>query len=88
MGMTGTGRVLGCVLRYGRRLSVLLAVGLLLVCSLGTAFSPNIYVFLFFKFLCGMSAVLLGNLTVMGEWRPTELVHRTDLPEVYKLTFC
>lgn len=64
---TVTDQVFCCVLRYGRRLSILLAVGLLLVCSLGTALSPNMYIFLFFKFLCGMSAVLLGNLTVMGE---------------------
>lgn len=67
MGRTVTDRVLCCVLRYGRRLSILLALGILLVCSLGSALSPNIYIFLFFKFLCGTSAVLIGNLTVMGE---------------------
>lgn len=43
-------------------------MGILMVCSMGAALSPNIYIYLIFKFLCGTSAVLVANLTVMGKF--------------------
>ncbi|KAJ4925541.1 hypothetical protein JOQ06_018268, partial [Pogonophryne albipinna] len=56
--------------RFGRRFSILLCVSLLLFFSVGSAFSPNIYVYMVFKFLCGTSSVNLQmNTSVMGvEW--------------------
>ncbi|TNM96615.1 hypothetical protein fugu_016276 [Takifugu bimaculatus] len=41
--------------RFGRRFVVLLSVSLLLVFSVGNAFSPNIYVYMALKFLSGIS---------------------------------
>ncbi|XP_034004214.1 solute carrier family 22 member 13-like isoform X2 [Trematomus bernacchii] len=56
--------------RFGRRFSILLCVSLLLFFGVGSAFSPNIYVYMVFKFLCGTSSVNLQmNTSVMGvEW--------------------
>ncbi|KAK5897824.1 hypothetical protein CgunFtcFv8_015295 [Champsocephalus gunnari] len=56
--------------RFGRRFAVLLCVSLLLFFSVGSAFSPNIYVYMVFKFLSGTSSLNLQmNTSVMGvEW--------------------
>ncbi|KAI9521973.1 hypothetical protein NQZ68_040883 [Dissostichus eleginoides] len=56
--------------RFGRRFSILLCASLLLFFVVGSAFSPNIYVYMVFKFLCGTSSVNLQmNTSVMGvEW--------------------
>ncbi|KAK5849632.1 hypothetical protein PBY51_013952 [Eleginops maclovinus] len=56
--------------RFGRRFTILLSVCLLLLFGVGCAFSPNIYVYMVFKFLCGTSSINLQmNTSVMGvEW--------------------
>ncbi|TKS87703.1 Solute carrier family 22 member 13 [Collichthys lucidus] len=56
--------------RFGRRFVVLLSHLLLLLFGVSAAFSPNIYVYMFFKFLCGVSiSGILANVFVIGgEW--------------------
>nr|XP_061809919.1 solute carrier family 22 member 13-like [Nerophis lumbriciformis] len=56
--------------RFGRRLVVLLAHLLLLLFAVAVAFSPNVYVYIVLKFLCGVSvAGILANAFVIGgEW--------------------
>ncbi|XP_042366767.1 solute carrier family 22 member 13-like [Plectropomus leopardus] len=56
--------------RFGRRFAILLCLSLLLLFALGTAFTPNIYVYMVLKFFCGSSGgVIMMNTSVMGvEW--------------------
>ncbi|XP_030253545.1 solute carrier family 22 member 13-like isoform X3 [Sparus aurata] len=56
--------------RFGRRFATLLCLSVLLLCGVGAAFSPNIYVYMILKFFCGTSAgVCMMNATVLGlEW--------------------
>ncbi|XP_051796339.1 solute carrier family 22 member 13-like [Acanthochromis polyacanthus] len=56
--------------RFGRRFAILLAISLLLVFGVATAFSPNIYVYMVFKFFCGTSSVSMTmNVSVLAmEW--------------------
>uniref|UniRef100_A0A3P8TIR2 Solute carrier family 22 member 13b n=1 Tax=Amphiprion percula TaxID=161767 RepID=A0A3P8TIR2_AMPPE len=54
--------------RFGRRFAILLAISFLLVFGVATAFSPNIYVYMVFKFFCGTSSVSMTmNVSVLGE---------------------
>uniref|UniRef100_A0A3Q3DLA3 Solute carrier family 22 member 13b n=1 Tax=Hippocampus comes TaxID=109280 RepID=A0A3Q3DLA3_HIPCM len=56
--------------RLGRRFVVLLGILLLFLFGVSAAFSPNIYVYIVLKFLCGVSmAGILTNSFVIGEWR-------------------
>ncbi|XP_054893855.1 solute carrier family 22 member 13-like [Poeciliopsis prolifica] len=53
--------------KFGRRFVILLSILLLLLFGVITAFSPNIYVYIIFKFLCGSSgSVIIMNTSV--EW--------------------
>ncbi|XP_075994141.1 solute carrier family 22 member 13-like [Genypterus blacodes] len=56
--------------RFGRRFAVLLAILLLVLFSVGNAFSPNIYIFMVLNFFCGFSCSgILPSTTVIGvEW--------------------
>ncbi|KAG8009491.1 Solute carrier family 22 member 13 [Nibea albiflora] len=56
--------------RFGRRFAILLSLILLLLSSVGAAFSPNIYVYMVLQFCCGCSGgVIMMNTCVMGvEW--------------------
>ncbi|TWW70935.1 Solute carrier family 22 member 13 [Takifugu flavidus] len=56
--------------RFGRRFVVLLSVSLLLVFSVGNAFSPNIYVYMALKFLSGISTsgIVASAFVIGGEW--------------------
>ncbi|XP_077364407.1 solute carrier family 22 member 13-like isoform X2 [Festucalex cinctus] len=56
--------------RFGRRCVVLLAHLLLLLFGASVAFSPNVYVYIVVKFLCGVAvAGILANAFVIGgEW--------------------
>ncbi|XP_041817776.1 solute carrier family 22 member 13-like [Chelmon rostratus] len=56
--------------RFGRRFAVLLSLFLLLLFGVGATFSPNIYVYMVLKFLCGGSGgVIMMNTSVMAvEW--------------------
>ncbi|XP_054863188.1 solute carrier family 22 member 13-like [Amphiprion ocellaris] len=56
--------------RFGRRFAILLAISFLLVFGVATAFSPNIYVYMVFKFFCVTSSVSMTmNVSVLAlEW--------------------
>ncbi|XP_036934316.1 solute carrier family 22 member 13-like [Acanthopagrus latus] len=56
--------------RFGRRITILLTLTLLLLFSVGSAFSPNIYVYMVLHFFCGATGgVILINTSVMAvEW--------------------
>lgn len=55
--------------RFGRRLVVLLSVLLLFLCGVGVGFSPNMYVYMFLKFMNGISiSGFLANGFVIGKW--------------------
>ncbi|KAI3354824.1 hypothetical protein L3Q82_004630 [Scortum barcoo] len=56
--------------RFGRRLAILLSLLLVLLFSMGSAFSINIYVYMVFQFFCGTSGVVIVmNTSVMAvEW--------------------
>ncbi|XP_061614765.1 solute carrier family 22 member 13b isoform X1 [Phyllopteryx taeniolatus] len=56
--------------RFGRRLVVLLAHLLLLLFGVSAAFSPNVYVYIALKFMCGVSAagILANAFVIGGEW--------------------
>ncbi|XP_033495059.2 solute carrier family 22 member 13-like [Epinephelus lanceolatus] len=56
--------------RFGRRCAILLDLFVVLLFGVGAAFSPNIYVYMVFKFFCGTSGgVIMMNISVMGvEW--------------------
>ena len=57
------------VCRFGRRFATLLCLSVLLLCGVGAAFSPNIYVYMVLKFFCGTSAgVCMMNATVLGRY--------------------
>ncbi|KAM9337191.1 solute carrier family 22 member 13-like [Symphorus nematophorus] len=45
--------------RFGRRFAILLSLFLLLLFGVGTAFSPNIYVYMVLKFFCGSTSIVL-----------------------------
>ncbi|XP_012735594.2 solute carrier family 22 member 13 [Fundulus heteroclitus] len=70
------GFLVGCLVfgaisdRFGRRLAVLLTASLNLLFAMTTAFSPNIYVYIVLKFLCGTSSgVIVMNASIlMVEW--------------------
>ncbi|XP_015248626.1 PREDICTED: solute carrier family 22 member 13-like [Cyprinodon variegatus] len=70
------GILVGCLVfgaisdRFGRRCVILLSVFILLLFTLMTAFSPNIYVYIVFKFICGSSSgVIVMNTSIMAvEW--------------------
>ncbi|KAM9332634.1 solute carrier family 22 member 13b [Pholidichthys leucotaenia] len=56
--------------RFGRRFVVLLSLLLLLVFGVGIAFSPNIYVYIVLKFICGISisGIVANAFVIGGEW--------------------
>uniref|UniRef100_A0A146ZN48 Solute carrier family 22 member 13 n=1 Tax=Fundulus heteroclitus TaxID=8078 RepID=A0A146ZN48_FUNHE len=56
--------------RFGRRFVVLLSLLVLFVFGVGMSFSPNIYVYIALKFVCGISTSgIVGNAFVIGgEW--------------------
>ncbi|KAK5849631.1 hypothetical protein PBY51_013951 [Eleginops maclovinus] len=55
--------------RFGRRFAFLVSLLLLLVFSVGSAFSPNVYVYMVFKSICGASLVIPMLMSVMAvEW--------------------
>ncbi|XP_068588405.1 solute carrier family 22 member 13-like [Cebidichthys violaceus] len=56
--------------RFGRRFVVLLSLLLLLVFGVGAGFSPNVYVYIVFKFLGGfsLSGILVNAFVIGGEW--------------------
>lgn len=56
--------------RFGRRFVVLLSLLLLLLFGVGTGFSPNIYVYIFLKFVCGISisGIVANAFVIGGEW--------------------
>ncbi|XP_019725053.1 solute carrier family 22 member 13-like [Hippocampus comes] len=56
--------------RFGRRFVVLLGHQLLFLAGVGAAFSPNVYVYIVLKFMCGFSlSGLIGNgFVIGGEW--------------------
>ncbi|XP_068604116.1 solute carrier family 22 member 13-like [Brachionichthys hirsutus] len=56
--------------RFGRRRAILLSLFFILLFGLAVAFSPNIYVYIVFKFFCGLpSAGIMLTLTVIAiEW--------------------
>nr|XP_057916244.1 solute carrier family 22 member 13b isoform X1 [Doryrhamphus excisus] len=56
--------------RFGRRFVVLLAHLLLLLFGVASAFSPNVYVYVLLKFLCGfsVSGILANAFVIGGEW--------------------
>ncbi|XP_035980751.1 solute carrier family 22 member 13-like [Fundulus heteroclitus] len=70
------GFLVGCLVfgaisdRFGRRLAVLLTASLNLLFAMTTALSPNIYVYIVLKFLCGTSSgVIVMNASIlMVEW--------------------
>ncbi|XP_051910104.1 solute carrier family 22 member 13-like [Hippocampus zosterae] len=56
--------------RFGRRFVLLLGHQLLFLAGVGAAFSPNVYVYIVLKFMCGFSlSGLIGNgFVIGGEW--------------------
>uniref|UniRef100_A0A3P8TMV1 Solute carrier family 22 member 13b n=1 Tax=Amphiprion percula TaxID=161767 RepID=A0A3P8TMV1_AMPPE len=52
--------------RFGKRFSILLASFLMLLSGVSIAFSPNIYIYMVVKFLCGTSSAVIMNFCVMG----------------------
>ncbi|TWW54023.1 Solute carrier family 22 member 13 [Takifugu flavidus] len=56
--------------RFGRRFVVLLSIFVLLVFSVGNAFSPNIYVYMVLKFSSGISisGIIANAFVIGGEW--------------------
>lgn len=67
--------------RFGRRFATLSSLFGLLLCGVGTAFSPNIYVYMVLKFFCGVTGVLVIQATVIGKFR-------TDFKPVKKSLTC
>lgn len=67
--------------RFGRRFVVLLGHQLLFLAGVGAAFSPNVYVYIVLKFICGFSlSGLIGNGFVIGEqYDPTHTQCGTNL---------
>nr|XP_061809914.1 solute carrier family 22 member 13-like [Nerophis lumbriciformis] len=56
--------------RFGRRFVFLLGHLLLLLAGVGAAFSPNVYVYIFLKFMCGfaLSGLIANGFVIGGEW--------------------
>uniref|UniRef100_H3C433 Solute carrier family 22 member 13b n=1 Tax=Tetraodon nigroviridis TaxID=99883 RepID=H3C433_TETNG len=55
--------------RFGRRFTILLILFVLLFGGIGTALSPNIYVYMLFRFFCGSAIALTANTCVLAvEW--------------------
>uniref|UniRef100_A0A3Q3QDM2 Major facilitator superfamily (MFS) profile domain-containing protein n=1 Tax=Monopterus albus TaxID=43700 RepID=A0A3Q3QDM2_MONAL len=56
--------------RFGRRFVVLLSLLILLCFGVGTAFSPNIYVYMVIRFFCGISisGICVNAFVIGGEW--------------------
>uniref|UniRef100_A0A3Q2G0F1 Solute carrier family 22 member 13b n=1 Tax=Cyprinodon variegatus TaxID=28743 RepID=A0A3Q2G0F1_CYPVA len=56
--------------RFGRRFVVLLSLLILFVFGLGISFSPNIYVYIALKFVCGISTsgIVANAFVIGGEW--------------------
>ncbi|XP_058482944.1 solute carrier family 22 member 13-like [Solea solea] len=56
--------------RFGRRFVVLLSHLQLLLCGVAAAFSPNVYVYMVFRFLCGIAVSGIFNtvFVLAGEW--------------------
>ncbi|KAM4544123.1 solute carrier family 22 member 13-like [Fundulus diaphanus] len=55
--------------RFGRRFVILLSLLILFVFGVGISFSPNIYVYIALKFVCGISTSGIANAVVIGgEW--------------------
>ncbi|XP_032408114.1 solute carrier family 22 member 13-like [Xiphophorus hellerii] len=87
------GILIGCLLvgaisdRFGRKFVILLSLLLLLLFAVITAFSPNIYVYIIFKFLCGSSGgVIIMNTCVMAvEWTD---VSKSALCTTSIISFC
>ncbi|XP_038828961.1 solute carrier family 22 member 13-like [Salvelinus namaycush] len=62
--------LLSCLLRYGRRFVILLCLLVQLLFSVGAAFSPNIYVYIAFRFMVGttISGVAINTFVLGAEW--------------------
>lgn len=60
-------------LRFGRRFATILSLFGLFLCGVGTAFSPNIYVYMIVKFFCGVTGVLVMQATVIGKYMPPQI---------------
>ncbi|MEQ2223916.1 hypothetical protein ILYODFUR_002076 [Ilyodon furcidens] len=56
--------------RFGRRFVVLLSLLILFVFGVGISFSPNIYVYIALKFVCGISTsgIVANAFVIGGEW--------------------
>ncbi|XP_054893933.1 solute carrier family 22 member 13-like isoform X1 [Poeciliopsis prolifica] len=56
--------------RFGRRFVVLLSLLILFVFGVGLSFSPNIYVYIALKFVCGISTsgIVANAFVIGGEW--------------------
>ncbi|XP_029698699.1 solute carrier family 22 member 13-like isoform X1 [Takifugu rubripes] len=55
--------------RFGRRFTILLIHFVLLFGGVGAALSPNIYVYMFFRFFCGSSGVIVATVCGLAvEW--------------------
>lgn len=57
------------VFRFGRRFVILLSLLLLFLFGVGASFSPNVYVYIVLKFVCGFSVSgILVNAFVIGRY--------------------
>ncbi|XP_013857624.1 solute carrier family 22 member 13 [Austrofundulus limnaeus] len=56
--------------RFGRRFVILLSLLLQFLFGVGASFSPNIYVYIVLKFVCGfsISGILVNVFVIGGEW--------------------
>uniref|UniRef100_H3D5D4 Solute carrier family 22 member 13b n=1 Tax=Tetraodon nigroviridis TaxID=99883 RepID=H3D5D4_TETNG len=55
--------------RFGRRFTIILIHFVLLIGGIGAALSPNIYVYMVFRFFCGSSAVIVATVCGLAvEW--------------------
>uniref|UniRef100_A0A667YMB0 Solute carrier family 22 member 13b n=1 Tax=Myripristis murdjan TaxID=586833 RepID=A0A667YMB0_9TELE len=62
--------------RFGRRFVLLLSILLLLLFGVGAAFSPNIYVYMVMKFVCGssVSGIMINSFVIGVEWTDSSRV--------------
>lgn len=60
-------------LRFGRRYAAMSSLLGLFLCGMGTAFSPNIYVYMILKFFCGVTGVLVMQATVIGKFMTPQI---------------
>uniref|UniRef100_H2V5V1 Solute carrier family 22 member 13b n=1 Tax=Takifugu rubripes TaxID=31033 RepID=H2V5V1_TAKRU len=57
------------VSQFGRRFTILLILFVLLFGGVGAALSPNIYIYMFFRFFCGSSGVIVATVCGLAvEW--------------------